>query len=67
MVGFQRGRRHRRGERVLGIPAIPTTRSGFNRPAISEDCVQSFQGESSTLGDRPTRMVLFYWTGHFPH
>ena len=46
--------------RFVGIPAIATTRSGVNRPAIPEDCDHSFRGESSTLARRPTRMVLFY-------
>jgi len=39
----------------MGIPAIPTTDSGLNRPPIPEDSVQSFRRKPSTRsgGNRP--------------
>ncbi len=59
----------------MGIPLIPTTDSGTNRPPVPEDSVHAFRIKSSTcsaglrpavpqksttLAGRPTRMVWFY-------
>ncbi len=59
----------------LGIPVIPTTDSGTNRPPVPEDSVHGFRikpsscsggfrpavpEKSTTLAGRPTRMVWFY-------
>jgi len=47
------------GERV-GIPLIPTTHSGGNRPPVPEDSVHPFRVNRPPLATRPNRMLLFY-------